>query len=455
MKAKSSPISVKELFNEKYKIKEKKGSGGSAKAFVVVVKETKREYIAKLVDNNDYFQREVSILSTLKGQNNPNIIRIMDSGRGYIDRINHPKEEMNYIILEYAANRELFDFVIYVRQGFGELFGKVIFSKILNGMRCIHHLNIAHKDLSLSNVFLDENFNPKIGDFGAANYNQNNFTEYFANRDFAAPEIINNKPYNGQKADIFSLGAILISLVYGIQGFKRAIKTDPQYSLIIKGTNESIANYWHQMDSQINEQISQGFKDLYLRMVSENPDTRPTIQDILNDPWITSLQNIDMQATNNLLRNNFEGRKNKARIKVAFEIKLENQKDDDDESEIKSHTRALEGDDLEFNSTKKPKQIPDDFNEKFTIKIKDYTNANYLMNFLFYKLRRDKYNIEANKDKFKIDIIIEEGDEDIEMKIKLYEFKEGLILKFIRRKGSRIVFFEKFKEIYELTKNII
>ena len=244
-------------------------------------------------------------------------------------------------------------------------------------------------------------------------------------------------------------------MVYGRQGFKQAINTDPQYSLIIKGTNESIANYWHQMDSQINEQISQGFKDLYLKMVSENPDTRPTIQDILNDPWITSLQNIDMQATNNLLRNNFEGRKNKARIKVAFEIKFENQKDDDDESEIKSHTRALEGDDLEFNSTKKPKQIPDDFNEKFTIKIKDYTDANYLMNFLFYKLRRDKYNIEANKDKFKIDIIIEEGDEDIEMKIKLYEFKEGLILKFIRRKGSRIVFFEKFKEIYELTKNII
>ena len=57
MKAKSSPISAKELFNEKYKIKEKKGSGGSAKAFVVVEKETKREYIAKLVDNNDYFQR--------------------------------------------------------------------------------------------------------------------------------------------------------------------------------------------------------------------------------------------------------------------------------------------------------------------------------------------------------------------------------------------------------------
>ena len=72
------------------------------------------------------------------------------------------------MIQEYAKNRELFDYIVYAGDiGFGETFGKIIFKKIINGMRTIHELGYCHKDLSLSNIFLDENYEPKIGDFGS------------------------------------------------------------------------------------------------------------------------------------------------------------------------------------------------------------------------------------------------------------------------------------------------
>ena len=70
------------------------------------------------------------------------------------------------MIQEYAKNRELFYYIVYAGDiGFGETFGKIIFKKIINGMATIHELGYCHKDLSLSNIFLDENYEPKIGDF--------------------------------------------------------------------------------------------------------------------------------------------------------------------------------------------------------------------------------------------------------------------------------------------------
>ena len=167
----------------------------------------------------------MTILRNLKAENNPNIIQIIESGKTSIERIEYP--DLNYIILEYASNRELYDYVAYAGSGFAEIYGKIIFAKILNGIRCIHNLEICHKDLSMSNIFLDEEFNPKIGDFGTAMINNNNIEEYFGTKGYTAPEINRNEPYDGIQADIFSLGAIIMFLVFNKQGFQNANDSDP------------------------------------------------------------------------------------------------------------------------------------------------------------------------------------------------------------------------------------
>ena len=101
-------------------------------------------------------------------------------------------------------------------------------------MKCIHESGYCHKDLSLSNIFLDENYEPKIGDFGAAMKNNNDLKEFIGTREFKAPEIIKKITHDGQKADIFSLGQILICIVFGKLGFENPNRVDKWYKLIIE-----------------------------------------------------------------------------------------------------------------------------------------------------------------------------------------------------------------------------
>ena len=189
----------KDSFNKKYRIKSKKGFGGTAKAFLVYEKSSKKTYVTKLLsmEQKNSFDREIEALTQLNKENNPNIIRLIDSGIGLFNRPDNKKEEKYYIILEYAHNRELYDYIVYGGSGLGELFGKLMFSKILNGMKTVHELELCHKDLSLSNIFLDINYNPKIGDFGASMRNRPNIDYYFGIRDYEAPEIFAKIPYNG------------------------------------------------------------------------------------------------------------------------------------------------------------------------------------------------------------------------------------------------------------------
>ena len=76
------------------------------------------------------------------------------------------------------------------------------------------------------------------------------------------------------------------------------------------------------------------------------------------------------------------------------------------------------------------------------------------MNKLYVKINNKYENnceIHCDKDKFKMDITFEdEQGETIEMKIKLYQCKDGLILKFFKKSKDKAEFFEKFKEIVGL-----
>ena len=93
---------------------------------------------------------------------------------------------------------------------------------ILNGLKYLHQsMNIIHRDLKLDNIFLNEDFEVKIGDFGLAT--KLNFVQRFkkvacGTPNYQAPEIIQNKKYT-YAVDIWSLGCILYTLLTGKLAF--------------------------------------------------------------------------------------------------------------------------------------------------------------------------------------------------------------------------------------------
>ena len=274
----------KELINNKYIRIKKKGFGVTSNVFKVKDILTNEVYAAKIYKNaNIFFDREIEILNTIKEDKNKYIINIIENSKSLTGELS--TKDKKYIILEYASKGELYDYINYAGNGLKEKYCKVIFYKILKGIQACHNAGICHRDLKLQNILLDDNFNPKICDFGFATFCNEYLTEFLGTLNYVAPEIILNKPYNGFKADIFSLGVILLNLATSKIGFLEASKLDQYYRLII---NEKYETYWNKVGKEINK-VSKELKNLYIKMVSPNPDRRPSIEEILNDEWMKEI----------------------------------------------------------------------------------------------------------------------------------------------------------------------
>lgn len=181
-------MQAEDSINSRFLIIEKKGSGGTANVFLV--KERNHDdivYVAKVLKDVEekkyekYYENEVIYLNKLKEINDPNIIKLIESGEGPIirrDRNGGKPLIKKYIVLENAEKRELADYIIYAREGLGELYSKFIFYKIMKGIQSIHNLGICHRDLKLENILLTDKFSPKIADFGFATMNAPNLNEY-------------------------------------------------------------------------------------------------------------------------------------------------------------------------------------------------------------------------------------------------------------------------------------
>lgn len=142
---------------------------------------------------------------------------------------------------------------------------------------------VAHRDLKLENILIDENMNLKIADFGFACYkNIYNLQSYRGTMTYMAPEIKEGKKYDGTQVDIFSLGVILFVLVVGIFPFMESRSSDYFYNLLMTGQTDL---YWQKVNGT---HLSADFKDLIEKMLSYDANRRPTIDEIMQHPWMNA-----------------------------------------------------------------------------------------------------------------------------------------------------------------------
>ena len=65
---------------------------------------------------------------------------------------------------------------------------------MLKAIKFIHSKGIAHRDLKLENILVDENFNIKINDFGLSASTEGQLMSHKGTLDFWAPEIFEATP---------------------------------------------------------------------------------------------------------------------------------------------------------------------------------------------------------------------------------------------------------------------
>ena len=478
--------------DKKYTIITKIYEGNLSKVYLAEDLTTKKKYAIKSLEKQSDFEKELSIVTKVSKLNNPYIINYIDHGEEYIKKNSSKKNK--YIIFEYASNGDFYDYIEVTKKGLEEIYAKFIFKKILDGVQAIHESGICHRDLKMNNILVDEFFNPKICDFGFATETQGKngplkLTEYLGTTNYAAPEMYENKPYDGVKADIFSLGVILLNIVRCKIGFLDANYNDYYYIYIIK---KNYNDYWKIVEKLIGK-VPEQVKKLYFKMVAYKPNERPSIKEILEDPWMKEIKDLKDEEYKKL-----EEQVNKKFKELDKEVKKKNETVNTNKT-FNQTIKIKENKDLSENEFEKeyfkldltPKYIlQTGLNMKHYIKINGDLNPAGFMNSLANEIKNkygDKCKIEENEQKLKFKIIFEnsekfeeeyqnEKEEEIKniekeksndadifierkgsiIQIKLFEsVNGGYIVRFARNQGKIEDFLKYMDDLKMIIKNIL
>ena len=176
------------------------GSGSFGDVSLVLNKKTKKQYAAKVSQKEisseeelASFFREVSATSKVK---NAAVLAVI----GY-NRLDFDGGEYPTLITEYASKGSLFTMFDNISKSmapheFTETSKYLVLLGISLGMKSLHSQGIIHRDLKPENVLLDDNYYPRICDFGLSevsddlNLSQIIMKEYVGTPLYMAPEII-------------------------------------------------------------------------------------------------------------------------------------------------------------------------------------------------------------------------------------------------------------------------
>lgn len=150
-----------------------------------------------------------------------------------------------------------------------------VFRQIVSGVSYCHKHSIAHRDIKLDNVLLNEYDGVKIIDFGFSTYTHDNKKGrgFCGTPSYMAPEILLRRPYVGQPADVWALGVLLYALAAGTLPF-RGVCNKELNGKIVEGRVEYPFHF------------SPPLKALLSRMLQTDPERRVTAVEILADAWL-------------------------------------------------------------------------------------------------------------------------------------------------------------------------
>lgn len=180
-----------------------------------------------------------------------------------------------YFVMEFAKGGELFGKIAKGR--FSEDLSRRYFQQLISAVGYCHLQGVFHRDLKPENLLLDENWNLKVSDFGLSAVTEQIRPDGLLHTlcgtpAYVAPEILSKKGYNGAKADIWSCGVILYVLNAGYLPFNDT-NLMVMYRKICKG--EFRCPKW----------TSPALRLLISRLLDTNPETRITVDEIIQDPW--------------------------------------------------------------------------------------------------------------------------------------------------------------------------
>ncbi|XP_072523721.1 calcium/calmodulin-dependent protein kinase kinase 1 isoform X2 [Salminus brasiliensis] len=213
--------------------------------------------------------QEIAILKKLDHLNIVKLVEVLDD----------PAEDNLHMVFELMQKGPVME--VPTDSPFSEEQARLYFRDIVLGIEYLHYQKIVHRDIKPSNLLLGDDGHVKIADFGVSNQFEGNdalLSSTAGTPAFMAPETLsdNRKSFSGKALDVWAMGVTLYCFVFGKCPFI------DEYILALHNKIRSKSVEFPEMPA-----VSEGFRNLILRMLDKNPDTRITLPEIKLDPWVT------------------------------------------------------------------------------------------------------------------------------------------------------------------------
>jgi serine/threonine-protein kinase len=204
------------LFDGRYRIMRKLGSGGMANVYLAEDQELGRRVAIKILNDRhagdeqfvERFRREAKNAASLS---HPNIVSIYDRGEA---------EGTYYIAMEYLDGKSLKELIL--ERGPAPVSVAVDYARqILAALRFAHRNGIVHRDIKPHNVLVDAEGHAKVTDFGIARAGASQMTEegsIIGTAQYLSPEQARGTKVD-QTSDLYSLGIVLYEMLTGTVPF--------------------------------------------------------------------------------------------------------------------------------------------------------------------------------------------------------------------------------------------
>lgn len=247
------------------------GRGTYATVKLAVHRPTGKQYAIKIIKRENMTERAAERLRTeiaiMRCINHPHIIRLSEVMMS---------DTRFFLVMQYCPKGEFLQLLNHI---YSEDEAAVYFCQLCCALHYCHRFGICHRDLKFENVLLDEQNHLIVTDFGLGAVSNSPDKTFYSQKTtcgsahYIAPEVISEKKYDGRKADIWSLGVMLYSMVHGALPF-------PEDD--IQKLFDKIQRCSYVLDSSLSPEL----QDLLRNLLQPDPQKRLSFREIFKHPFL-------------------------------------------------------------------------------------------------------------------------------------------------------------------------
>ncbi len=253
---------INRVFDDRYKLIRKLGSGGMADVYLAEDQELGRRVAIKILNDRhaadesfvERFRREAK---NAAGLSHPNVVSIYDRGEA---------EGSYYIAMEFLDGRTLKE--LLVRNGPPPVPIAIDYARqILSAIGFAHRNGIVHRDIKPHNVVVGRDGRLKVTDFGISRAGASQMTEagsIIGTAQYLSPEQARGAHVDN-RSDIYSVGVVLYELLTGEVPFTG----DTPVEIAMKHLSQA-----PKRPSEIRPEVPRDVDAIALRALAKDPADR-------------------------------------------------------------------------------------------------------------------------------------------------------------------------------------